>query len=371
MHRMLKIIHSLFCIASSQKSYFCQPLLENPSVERSIYRLDVNFKGGTPFQLVSETINSDKLSLHINLDHNASAIKHTLQISPKSFGDSKVFLTESVCEAQNISCFANECHILKLHCRKGHRWNAVQGSEMCKSCPYCKVPGTGKRKNRAEKSPNTATNVSFSDSVYAYVRSNSGETISFNSNTSLMRSSAKVRIRCGRGHEWETQAYHLIRRRSWCPVCKREKQMLSDVELHLTAKHYNGTYLGLKTSSRSLLSLLNKNSSISDTFASQSSPRTLLPYYNLTALLHGDGYQARSSIDRCNRVAQQIHLWQCAKGHIFEQRPNNIRRPPGSKRVSSWCPECRKSGMHFQWLDTGKCRQSRSLRVRNMVTAVT
>ena len=46
--------------------------------------------------------------------------------------------------------------------------------------------------------------------------------------------------------------------------------------------------------------------------------------------------------------------WQCAKGHIFVQSSNNIRRKQGSARKCSWCPVCSKAGVKFVWSESAK-----------------
>ena len=52
-----------------------------------------------------------------------------------------------------------------------------------------------------------------------------------------------------------------------------------------------------------------------------------------------------------NIISQMKFKWQCELGHIFIQRPNNIRRNTHthSTRSCTWCPTCTKNGMKFVW----------------------
>ena len=82
---------------------------------------------------------------------------------------------------------------------------------------------------------------------------------------------------------------------------------------------------------------------------------------------------AGRSLERSNRsgkraksYSQRPAYWRCANNHVFVQSSNNIRRKRGSARKCSWCPECTRSGLRFEWEKTAaeKSFASKQLKIK-------
>jgi len=202
-----------------------------------------------------------------------------------------------------LPCVVNgTCPYKSFRCRRGHKWSAVPGSPVCFYCPKCKR-SDGVSGESIILRNNRTRSVEVNAAVQMYARSRGGICLS----NYTLKLSSKVDLQCKLGHTWTTRAAALLREDSWCPICFKNFKFLHDSKLHETASHFNGYYLG--------------------------------PAF--------DHYSSEN--DSIVTVSQQLHSWRCKYGHVFIQRPNNIRRSPKSKRPCSWCPDCRKSGRTFEW----------------------
>lgn len=59
-----------------------------------------------------------------------------------------------------------------------------------------------------------------------------------------IRSQAKVRLRCGHGHEWEARPNSVANNGTWCPMCAGKTPELGEARLRSAAAEKGGTVLG-------------------------------------------------------------------------------------------------------------------------------
>lgn len=152
-------------------------------------------------------------------------------------------------------------------CARGHRWS-VQAENISQGswCAKCWAKSNGLRKRL----------VDGMERLREKAAALGGECL----DTSYIGLKKKYRVRCGRGHEWETKGAHLLEGR-WCKRCVVD-QLRTPIEVFKNAARERG---GLCLSTES----------------------------------HG--------------VKVRLQ-WQCAKGHIWETSPESILTN------GSWCPSC-------------------------------
>jgi hypothetical protein len=160
---------------------------------------------------------------------------------------------------------------LRWRCSKGHEWEAVPNS--IKSGSWCSICGD------AEAARKRAYTI---EEMRAFATKRGGECLSL----TYQNSKSRLRWRCVKGHEWETQGSVIVAGH-WCPKCEKERlgrqyalniQDMQEVAAKRGGKCLSSTYLN----NRSRL------------------------------------------------------IWRCSKGHEWEAIANSVRR-------GSWCPICRKS----------------------------
>lgn len=192
------------------------------------------------------------------------------------------------------------CPYYKFRCSKGHQWKAVPGSPVCFHCPICKAPRQAKgllsklyKKERLETR------------IHNFIQSRSGQLIAYDLNNKDKWKS-NIIIQCSQDHQWTTNPTNLLANNHWCKDCKNSQQKFTIEDMHQTAAHFDGKFLGLVNS----VTALSNNVSLS----------------------------------------LQTALWVCSRGHKFHSTANNIRRKEGLRRKCSWCPTCRKEGIEFRWI---------------------
>jgi len=157
---------------------------------------------------------------------------------------------------------------LRWRCAEGHEWQAIPNS--IKRGTWCPTCGD---KRAAMKRAHTIEHMRL------LAEAKGGVCLS----EDYANVKSRLRWRCARGHEWETQASIIIGGH-WCPKCEKfrlgRKYALSLEEVQKTAKERGGECL-------------------SDSYLN----------------------------------SREKLRWRCSNGHIWQANANSIRR-------SSWCPVC-------------------------------
>lgn len=228
--------------------------------------------------------------------------------SVKSLGDLNL---------QELPCVTDgSCPYSQFRCSKGHLWKGINGSPVCFHCPVCESA----RKVYGRKREATAERLLKSLRLYA---TTSGDTLLSSTIDGGNKWSSLVSLRCSEGHDWTGKVGNILLNKSGCLKCAITKKRYGEEEMHQTASHFGGEFLGFVQNDQNI-DITNDNSS------------------------------EMGAINVSVRVRRA--LWKCAEGHVFNEIAGNIRRPPQGKRKCSWCKTCRKKGLQFEWnpIETSK-----------------
>ena len=225
---------------------------------------------------------------------------------------------------QSLPCVTDgSCPYSQFKCNRGHVWKGVVGSPVCFHCPVCESA----RKVYGRKKE--ATSERLLKSLKLSAVNNGGILLS----KDLLGSSkwnSDVSMRCREGHEWTGKAGNIILNKSGCIHCAILKKTHGEEEMHQTAEHFGGQFIGFVDSNGNIESSSVENS---ETEAVTISVRT------------------------------RRALWRCNEGHVFNEIAGNIRRPPEGKRKCSWCKTCRKEGREFEWNPTSSEKELKRTKV--------
>ena len=212
---------------------------------------------------------------------------------------------------QSLPCVTDgSCPYSQFRCGKGHVWNGIIGSPVCFHCPVCE----SSRKVYGRKKEATADRLLKSLKLYT---ANRGDTLlSTTLDDSSNKWSSLVSMRCTEGHYWTGKVGNILLNKSGCLHCAISKKRCGEEEMHRTARHFDGKFLGF----------VDKNN-------------------NVESSIIGNNEAEAATISLRVRRA----LWQCSEGHVFNEIAGNIRRPPNGQRKCSWCKVCRKNGKEFEW----------------------
>lgn len=222
---------------------------------------------------------------------------------------------------QSLPCVTDgSCPYSQFKCSKGHIWNGIIGSPVCFHCPVCE----SSRKIYGRKKEATADRLLKSLKLYA---SNTGDTLlSTTLDDSSNKWSSLVSMRCTEGHDWTGKVGNILLNKSGCLHCAMTKKRYGEEEMHRTARHFNGQFLGF----------VDNNNNIESSVI---------------------GNHEAEAVTISLRVRRA--LWKCSEGHVFNEIAGNIRRPPEGKRKCSWCKVCRKSGIEFEWNPVSNDKENR------------
>lgn len=240
------------------------------------------------------------------------------------------------------------CPFVRFRCASGHEWNAVPGSPVCMHCPYC--PPLGKRQGSVKglkSAPRNNRQTAAQElhaKMHAHAASKGGKCLtrltpeSTVDAASYLRYKSSVLFECSSGHQWNATATNILSKKTWCRVCEMAKKQ----DMDYTASKFKGKFLGYVEPEGDELQMT-ETTRYSE---GQSSVRTLSA---ASAVDVAETLTASFYRSRMRQPSQLVAKWQCERGHVFYQSPNNIRRRPGGARRCSWCPQCTKEGLSFEW----------------------
>lgn len=175
---------------------------------------------------------------------------------------------------------------LRYRCPKGHVIRTRPNSPACRNCPSCVLEMSSRTSNDGNCKLTLCQ-------VSALAYSRGGSLLS----TTYVNARTPLTWRCAHGHVWNASVSNVRSGGSWCPECARKRQKLSISQMHEMARERGG--------------------------------RCLSHDY----------------------ISEHVKLkWKCAKGHVFQLAPNNIRRNPNGKRKSTWCKICAREDRAAAWL---------------------
>ena len=157
----------------------------------------------------------------------------------------------------------------------------------------------------------------------------------------------KVPWQCQHGHTWDARPSDVLRKKSWCPECARNRRRIPLQRLQDHAKTRGGRCLSTSKYNRSITKVLWQCKLGHNWKATPNrvlSKGTWCP----TCSRKGRTYKRRSLKDlqehaassggRCLATAYEgvmvRVLWQCRKGHTWRASPQNVLYS------RTWCPEC-------------------------------
>ncbi len=288
---------------------------------------------------------------------------------------------------RQLPCFddgvdgTGSCPYVRLRCSKGHEWKAVPGSEMSFRCPTCEQASKSSMKTAAvmKKKKRVTTprkpKVSILESMATHAEGRGGKCLLTSENATALplHWNSSVPFECSKGHCWSATAVNILKKASWCAQCLAEERLFLMQE---TAAAFGGEFLGFVDDFAAMTRQL-RYQVLGGTFGLEYDdfePTTGMfktrdghfdapkwPSSDTVKRKKGgvNGDQAwlddlvvKSSGKRAKAYSQSPAYWRCANGHTFIQSSNNIRRRRGSARKCSWCPECTKSGLRFEWEET-------------------
>jgi hypothetical protein len=223
-------------------------------------------------------ISHDKLQEHLAEKLNELKRELIIDGSPVKIGQLGVWRRKNLAEMKSIAAvrggkllsksYIDASTKLRWRCAEGHIWEAIPNS--IKRGGWCRMCGI---KKSAVKRAHTM------DDMQAFAKAKGGVCLS----TNYRNAKSRLRWRCAKGHEWETQA-SVILGGHWCPQCEKfrlgRKYALTIEDMQKAAAKRGGLCL---------------------------------------------------SKDYLNN--REKLLWRCAKGHEWEAVGNSIRS-------GSWCRIC-------------------------------
>lgn len=297
-----------------------------------------------------------------NFNSSSAALCYPNQVRPRGcefllYDKSKetAALTNSRFSAESLGklpCVTGgSCPFVRFSCSNGHEWNALPGSPVCFQCPRCpkdkaylrQIFGfpSKKTKNKAAASTNDVMK-----KLTAHADAKGGRClIDTSAPLSLsLKWKDSVRFQCADGHRWSTTVSNVIAKRSWCRICEEKKRAPPDF-MDSTAHHFSGRFLEYVSSSVSGVD--DETDAAIDASAAAIANSTNTQSSTLKTALNLPEPAAPKL--RTQPRSLRLALWECAKGHQFEQSANNIRRAAGGRRKCSWCPQCAADGIRFEW----------------------
>mmetsp|Transcript_31520 Transcript_31520/g.41667 ORF Transcript_31520/g.41667 Transcript_31520/m.41667 type:complete len:369 (-) Transcript_31520:186-1292(-) len=191
-------------------------------------------------------------------------------------------LIECSAKANSMCPSYISCPYYSFRCAQGHVWQALEGTPACDFCPECNSPSQRSHRTSATRDYKRWT----LQDVQEIARERGGKVLS----PLYEGTRVPMTFECSQGHVWEARLENVAHKGTWCPHCaKKEKRRLSIHDMHETAEFFDGKLL-----STEYISVNNKLQ------------------------------------------------WQCQRGHVFYQTPNNLRRPRSGGRRPAWCKECYK-----------------------------
>lgn len=247
------------------------------------------------------------------------------------------------------------CPFVRFRCASGHEWNAVPGSPVCMHCPYC--PPLGKRQGRVKGLKSAPRNDRHTAAqqlhakMHAHATSKGGKCLtqltpeSTADAAAYLRYKSSVRFECSRGHQWNATATNILAKKTWCRACDMAKKQ----DMDYTASKFKGKFLGYVEPEGDELQMTettrySEGGGGGEGEQPLSTTSTATSAVDVAETLTASFYRSRS-----RQPSQLVAKWQCERGHVFYQSPNNIRRRPGGARRCSWCPMCTKEGLVFEW----------------------
>lgn len=209
---------------------------------------------------------------------------------------------------------------LEWECAKGHRWQALPSNiSRGKWCPFC----TGRYRTIKD--------------MQDFAMSKGGKCIS----TTFNKMVDKLVWECVEGHRWEATPNSLMNSKSWCPKCASNlPKTLAYCKILALSK--GGKCLSSKYDSidKKLLWQCAEGHEFKISTYSVSKG-TWCPLCNknsdknaqLKELLHLANLHKGDCLSTEYRGVDSKLVWQCAKGHIWESTPYQIKK-------GSWCPRC-------------------------------
>lgn len=290
--------------------------------------------------------------------------------------------TSTLDALRSLPCFeggenGGSCPYVRLRCSKGHEWKAVPGSEVSMRCPLCSASKTHMSASNAKKkgSPRKPK-TSILDRVTAHATSKGGVChLSADHNPTLHWNSS-VPFECANGHQWTATVTNILKKESWCAQCLAEERLFLMQE---TAACFGGHFLGFVEDMSRHKRMLRYQflegtfgmayqdfDSTTGMFRLEEGQPAAMPKWPSSDTVKkrklesntnkpgraAEGNDKEKKKRRPLGFSQSPARWQCAKGHVFVQSSNNIRRKQGSARKCSWCPSCSKAGVKFVWSET-------------------
>lgn len=214
--------------------------------------------------------------------------------------------------------YVNRNHKLLWRCSKGHEWwagphHVRRGNAWCPTC-INRAPPTIADAHKAAQSRN-------------------GRCLSEQVKTS---SKDPLQWVCEKGHRWNAPL-ETIKQGRWCPHCAGKRYTIKDMQVLAEAR--KGLCLSSKYLPQQKLEWQCKDGHT--WFQNPSVIRTGVwcpKCFGRGKTIDDMHALATSKGGRCLSLEYQSvmkHLtWQCAKGHVWEATPLNVRR-------TSWCPQCK------------------------------
>ena len=222
---------------------------------------------------------------------------------------------------------------LKWQCAKGHTWMRTPEKFKYRGswCPSCQLPIT--------KAKLAARRLSIEE-MQALAAKKGGKCLS----TQYIGVFTKLKWQCAEGHTWMAIPDSIKNCGTWCPSCAGTT-ISSIEEMQALAAKKGGKCLSTQ--------YINTNTKLKWQCARGHTFMAIpVSVKNQGTWCPSCAGNARSSIEEMQALAakkggkclstQYINSktklkWQCAEGHIWEARPNDI------KHGGTWCPECNKN----------------------------
>lgn len=163
----------------------------------------------------------------------------------------------------------------------------------------------------------------------------------------------KHEFQCEYGHKWKTNAWNILKEKSWCPVCAKKSRTMQSLDKFI--KKYNFKVLteikDITNTREKIVIVCNKNHKITTSISAiqQRDRKKRKPCFVCEFKISGKS-QGNGSIEILHLLAKNKkgkclskkynksntkYQWQCNEGHKFSMTSNSVQS-------GKWCPECAK-----------------------------
>lgn len=229
--------------------------------------------------------------------------------------------------------YLNDRQKLLWQCKKGHQWqtnyHCIRSGAWCRFCANEEI---------SERQRHGI------DYVHSLANERGGKCLSKRYENAV----TPLKWQCRESHVWK--ATTVSASKTWCPKCKKEKELYQDFDKHVTLLQSKGyKCLTESVSSISDLILVECPKGHKSEISFKRVRRSKIPCYVCTSRISPTINYARALAwsrggecisKKVKDVQSSILSWKCAKGHMWKATLPEVKGVQANLYRRKWCPKC-------------------------------